>query len=177
MFDSAYNFNCVGYTRSAKKNIILGIRHFSFSTPKHRYLVEAEQYINHIYIVQYYPAKYKKHTKKYMLLTHEFKCMPIIGTCIKIMLSILEKDKLATFSFIGANTYDPISDTEEGIDRNQRWKVYKYAMEAKMGTEIFTHAMVPALSRYVMINKQQDIDFMLYEIDRIFNLIYEKGVC
>ena len=59
-------------------------------------------------------------------------------------------------------------------DQTKRWRVNKYAMEAQMGTQTFTHAMLPALSRYVMVNKTQDEAFILAEIERVFAELYDK---
>lgn len=111
-----------------------------------------------------------------MIMTNEFKCMTIVGTCIQIMLDILNRDPLATFGFIGSNTYDPVTKTTEPMDQTKRWRVYKHAMEAQMETETFTHVMLPELSRYVMVNKQKNTDFILAEIERVFSELFDKDI-
>lgn len=174
MFDSSYPFYGLGLTKSLLPNYIIGIRHYGFKTAKHRYLVEVECYENNIYIIQYYSAHYKTHPKKYMIMTNEFKCTRIVGTCINIMLEILKKDNLASFGFIGSNTYNPDTKEEESIDQTQRWRVYKHAMEGRMGTETFSHAWLPEMSRYVMVNNAHDPKFILREINVMFDSLYDK---
>jgi hypothetical protein len=110
------------------------------------------------------------------MLTKEYQCPAIVRTCINIMHYILQKNQAATFGFIGANTYDPITKTEEPVDNTKRYRVYKYAMEGRMGTVTFAHAWLPRLSRYVMVNKSQNKEFILDEINRIFQVLYQKEV-
>jgi len=176
VFDSFFEFNCVGYTKSANREHLLGIWHYSFKSPKHRYLVEIEHYIKNIYVIQYFPIIHKNNPRKYMLLTNEHQCRPIVGTCIRILLDILSKNELATFGFIGSNTYNPETGQEESMNETQRWKVYRHAMESRIGVETFSHAWLPMLSRYVMVNKKSDVNDTLNEINRIFSKMYDKEI-
>jgi hypothetical protein len=63
------------------------------------------------------------------------------------MTDILKRNPEASFGFIGSNTYNPITKEEEPIDHTKRFKVYKHAMEAKMGPVTFSHAWLPKLSQ------------------------------
>lgn len=90
------------------------------------------------------------------------------------MLGIWKKNPLASFGFIGANTYNPDTKTEEPVDNTQRWRIYKHAMENNFGPETFKHGSQSTNSRYVMLNKKNDVNFLSKEIDKIFEANYDK---
>lgn len=168
MFDSAYPFRCIGYDKTNTPSVLAGIRFFSFRTENHRYIVEVECYKENIYIIQYYAAIHKNAKNKYSLLTAEGKAGKIIRTCINIMVEIYAKDQLASFGFIGSNNIG------EHTANTKRYRVYKKAMEIRMGTNSFTHAHNPVMSKYFMINKKKNPDEFLSLVDAMFSDMYDK---
>ncbi|WP_029275292.1 hypothetical protein [Pedobacter borealis] len=174
MFESFYPIHCSGFKKSLHVNQIKGIWYYSFRTENYRYIVEVEFYVNDFYVVQYYTTKYKTHPKKFQILTNEHKCRKIVGTCVQIMLGIWKKNPLASFGFIGANTYDPETHLEEPVDNTQRWKIYKHAMEQNFGPETFKHGAQSNNSRYVMLNKKKDVIELNNEINQLFEQNYDK---
>ncbi|RZK67660.1 MAG: hypothetical protein EOO95_02270 [Pedobacter sp.] len=174
MFDSFYPFYCVGYKKSELKGEIIGIRYFSFKTASFRYIVEVEYYPNDFHVIQYYTTKYKNHPKKFQIMTHEFKCRKIIGTCVKIMYGVWMKNPIASFGFVGANTYDPITKKEEPIDNTKRWRVYTHAMENYFGTNTFKHGFQSHNSSYSLLNKKNDVEKLDKEVNELFARLYEK---
>lgn len=174
MFDSFYPFYCVGFRKSELVDIN-GIRIYGFRTAKHRYIVEIECYPHDFYVIQYYTTKYKSHPKKFQILTNEYKCRKIVGTCVKIMHGIWLKNPLASFGFVGANSFDPVTKIEEPIDNTKRWRIYTYAMENHFGTNTFTHGSQEHNSSYVLLNKQKDVDELSKEVDNLFRRVYDKN--
>ena len=176
MFESFYKVHCGGFKKSLHVDQIHGIWYYSFRTEQNtRYLVEVEHYLHDFYVVQYYTTKYKNHPKKFQILTNEHNCRKIVGTCVRIMYSIWEKNPTASFGFIGANTYDPETGNEEPVNNTQRWKIYKHAMEQNFGPETFAHGAQSFNSRYVMLNKKKDVVKLNNEINKFFEANYDKA--
>ncbi|MFN0293118.1 hypothetical protein [Pedobacter helvus] len=107
-------------------------------------------------------------------MTNEHKCRKIVGTCVKIMYEVWRANPLCSFGFIGANTYDPITRTEEKIDNTQRWRIYKHAMENHFGTETFAHGDQERNSSYVMLNKKKDVEELSGKLTGMFSQLYYK---
>lgn len=134
--------------------------------------MEVEEYLHDIFILKYYQKKHRKHPKKFQILSEEYKAHTIVGTCVRIMLSIYSKNMKASFGFIGANSYNPATREEEPLNNTQRFRIYKYAMEQLISTDTFTHGMDEDSSSYIMINKRCDIEFVAGEAKRMFTALY-----
>lgn len=173
MFDSFYPFYGLGFLKSELADVE-GIKLYGFKTASFRYIVEIECYPYDFYVIQYYTANHKNHPKKFQILTHEHKCRKIVGTCVKIMHSIWLKNPQASFGFIGANTYNPVTKKEEKVDNTKRWRIYSYAMENHFGTNTFTHGSQVHNSSYVLFNKLKDIEKLSAQITSLFNRFYVK---
>lgn len=178
MFDSFYELSGLGNTSSPiKPNLRTKICKYRFCTPEINYILEVECYKFNFYVIQYYNRKYKNHPRKYQILTNEHKARPIIGTCMKVIQMFSEMDPLASFGFIGANSYDPITGKEEKIDSTKRWKIYKYAVENEYGPETFKHAINKLNSSYILLRRRNDMApaKLLDNILTVVSEFYEKA--
>jgi len=172
MFDSFFQFNKVGKETPYSTTFLKNIWYYNFRSRKSLFIVEVEEYQHHIFVLKYYQKKHKKHPKKFQILSDEYKAATVIGTCIRIMLSIYHKNNKASFGFIGANSFNPESGEEEPINNTQRFRIYKYAMEELIGTESFTHGMEEDSSSYIMISNKCDVHFIASEAKRMFTELY-----
>lgn len=154
MFDSWYKFSKVGVDKTHNKKYLKEVITYSFKSDRNYYLVEVEAYTNHIYIVKFYLKKDKQNPLKYHLLTNENKGSRIISTCIRIMFHIYQKNRLASFGFIGANTISKESGFEEPKQLTKRFRIYKMTMHALFGAETFTHYADNKHSAYLMVNNK-----------------------
>lgn len=174
MFDSYYPYYPLGFTKSELVQEIHGIKKYGFKTDANRYIVEIECYPSQFFVIQYYTAKNKNHPKKFQIMTHEHQCRKIIGTCVKIMHELWVQIPMASFGFVGANTYNPITKLEEPVDNTKRWRVYKHAMENYFDPDDFTHGSQTHNSSYVLLNKRVDVKKLDDEVNTLFEKLYEK---
>ncbi|GAA4795334.1 hypothetical protein GCM10023231_24690 [Olivibacter ginsenosidimutans] len=163
MFDGSYHFQKVGNQIPNGRPYLERLLTFTFRTDPvskrnkgHIYIVEVEKYNHNIYVIKYYPKRLKNSPKRFNILTGEKKCSKIVGTCLQIMLYILERDKFANFGFLGSNSYDPSTQKEESKSNTKRFRVYKRAMENTFGDENFTHFNDIESSVYIIMNNNND---------------------
>ncbi len=156
MFDSYYPFHKVGVVKPLSNKYLKEIITYNFKSRSNYYLVEVERYELDIYIIKFYLKKDKRNSHKYNVLTNENRCSRIINTCVKIMLEIYNKDKLASFGFVGANTIRRDTGFEEPKVQTKRFMVYKRVMYALLGVQTFTHYYDASNSTYLMLNNKSE---------------------
>lgn len=172
MFDSHYRFCKVGSDKAHNKKYLNNVITYSFRSGNY-YLVEVEVYSDDIYIIKYYLKRHKSNPLRYNLLTNEQKCGKVVSTCIRIMLSIYQKNPLASFGFLGANTVK--TNYEEPKAITKRFKVYKYAVISLFGFETFTHHQDLEHSTYLMINnKHKDIETIKEKARKMFDDLFPE---
>lgn len=110
------------------------------------YIVLVEQYKYDVFAVKFYPKKWRNSKNKYRLLTRTYEPRRIINTCINIMLSIYDKNKNASFGFVGANRID------ESIKETKRYKVYSTIIATYFSDQLFYHKENKDKSAYLLIN-------------------------
>jgi hypothetical protein len=131
---------------------------YQFNTEKYPYLIEVERYPRQIYVFKFYRRLHKKNKQRFNLMTNEGRCSRIVGTCFNIFLSIYEKNPLASFGFLGANTIDIQKQIIEPKNETRRFVVYRQAVQNYFGTTTFSHFSNPENSIYLAIsNKNKDI--------------------
>ncbi len=156
MFDCYYRFNKVGVDKAHNKTYLKEIVTYSFKSNHNYYLVEVEVYRYNVFIIKYFLKKHKHSSLKYNILTNENRCSKVVSTCIRIMLQIHDKNPLASYGFLGANTVKSETGYSEPKRITKRFLVYRRAMYALFGTETFTHFMDLEHSAYLMISNQDD---------------------
>lgn len=131
---------------------------YQFRTELYPYLIEVEQYPYQIYVFKFYRRLHKKNKQRYNLLTNENKCSRIVATCFNIFLTIFEKNTLASFGFMGANTIDEARHIIEPKSETRRFIVYRQAVQNYFGMETFSHFEDRETSIYLSIsNRNKDV--------------------
>jgi hypothetical protein len=173
VFDSYYQLNKVGVDKAHNKKYLIEVITYSFKSDRNYYLVEVELYRYDIYIIKFFLKKDKRNKLKYNVLTSENRCSKIISTCVRIMLQIHEKNLLASFGFLGANTIKKEIGYNEPKEMTKRFQVYKKAMYALLGIKTFTHYYDADNSTYLMINnKCKSVEGSFNNAKKMFEEIY-----
>ena len=124
---------------------------YTFKSPKSHqwYWVWVEVYERNLYAVKFHLKAHRQSPDKYSLMTGLNEARPVIHTCIAIMQEISEKDKRASFGFIGANMKD------ETVGYTKRFKVYSRMMATYFSEEVFEHFLLVSKSAYLLIRKSE----------------------
>ena len=171
MFDVYYAFNKVDTERPIKNNFLICTHNYTFKAGATPYIAKVEEYPDNIFIIKFFRKQDRKRIDRYHVLTNEFKCTKIVSTCIRILISILEKNENASFGFLGANTIN--KEYEELRGETKRFKIYKRAMENLVGENIFEHTMDTINSTYLMVNRRnQTTDDFIERAKEMFNEIF-----
>lgn len=111
-----------------------------FFSDKYKYHVHVDKFDNHLYLVAFFPHLDKSFfTKQHMLsktgqkyndqFTYQTKeniFYDVIGLMLDKCKSILDKDKLASFSYMGAP--DILTDKDDNLHNTKRFRVYNKLM-------------------------------------------------
>jgi len=134
-----------------EQNIATTIKLYRFKSTKSNlsYIVRVEVYPQHIYAIKFYLKKHSNSPNKYRLMANTYEPRRIINTCINIMLSIYENDKLASFGFIGANGIG-----ENTTYNTKRFRVYTTLIATYFTWENFVHKENKEKSTYLIVNRK-----------------------
>lgn len=153
MFEGYYTFNKANVdTPLNYKKHLLKTHIYRFKTEgRTPYIVHVEEYPGHIFIIKFFRKKDRNNKNRFNIVTNEGRCTKIVTTCIRILVSILHKVPDASFGFLGAHT---VTKSEvESKTNTQRFRIYKFAMENRIGENLFVHSMDEIHSTYLMVNK------------------------
>jgi len=117
---------------------------------------------------------------RYIASTNRFTfkgVIKVILTCAKLIPEMMEIFPNASFVIKASEGIDLQTNTEEQESNNQRFRIYKYALNQVIGNENFQHYEYPDISVYFLINKR-DCDDLEDKHERIkkeligkFNLV------
>src|ERR1700740_170451 len=130
---------------------------YKFKAAKRLYLIHVDEHEHKTYIIKFFTQKSEKSKYKYNLLVGDYDASRIIATCVNVMLDILEKNELASFAFIGAETYEDGQSLEKG-KISKRFSIYRKLMANKFGVINFTHIEVAEKNAYLMYNVKNKPD-------------------
>lgn len=147
MLQSAYPF----YFIQSDKGELKGLLHvllYRFKSTKSNlvYIVRVEEYEYNIYAVKFYQKSHSLSKNKYRIMTNTNEPRRIINTCVNIMLTVYQKNKKASFGFVGANGFD------EDISYTKRYRVYSRIIATYFSDEHFYHKENIEKSAYMLIN-------------------------
>lgn len=150
MIEDSYPFTYLCNTKPDLEGIEgISLYHFKSSKSHLLYIVRVEKYRHSTYGVKFYLKNHSASENKYKLLTNTHEPRKIVYTCINIMLSIYEKDKLASFGFIGSGYIN-----EENKDEpTKRFKFYSRIIATLFSDDFFQHKENLRKSTYLLINK------------------------
>lgn len=173
MFEGFYYFNKGNTVKPISDKYLICTHNYSFNSEKTRYLVQVEQYPLSIYIIKFHRKQDKGRKDRYNILTAEFKCVKIVSTCIRILISIYKKDALASFGFLGANCIGENGNGDEPKSNTKRFRIYKRAMENLISEDLFFHSMDIRNSTYLMVNKRHEsVDDIINKAKHMFEDIF-----
>lgn len=167
MFSDGFDFQYVTSLKGGPTDSFQKVYLYSFRAENERYIFRAEKFGFDVYAVKFYPKKFELSDDKYRLLTNEGKAPRIIATCLRIMLSILEDNPNASFCFRGAELIG-----EEKAD-SKRFRIYRYAIEARFSSVRFTHYHYKAQSVYLLLNRANQAPDLLEKVQQQFLQIFE----
>lgn len=119
MLQSAYPFYLIQIDKGDSSGL-LHVLLYRFKSTKSNlvYMVRVEEYQYNIYAVKFYQKSHSLSKDKYRIMTNTNEPRRIINTCINIMLTVYQKNKKASFGFVGANGFN------EDISYTKRYRVY-----------------------------------------------------
>lgn len=147
MLQSAYPFYLIQSDKGDSKGL-LHILLYRFKSTKSNlvYIVRVEEYEYNIYAVKFYQKSHSLSKNKYRIMTNTNEPRRIINTCVNIMLTVYQKNKKASFGFVGANGFD------EDISYTKRYRVYSRIIATYFSDEHFYHKENIEKSAYMLIN-------------------------
>lgn len=147
MLQSAYPFYLIQSDKGDSKGL-LHILLYRFKSTKSNlvYIVRVEEYEYDIYAVKFYQKSHSLSKNKYRIMTNTNEPRRIINTCVNIMLTVYQKNKKASFGFVGANGFD------EDISYTKRYRVYSRIIATYFSDEHFYHKENIEKSAYMLIN-------------------------
>lgn len=178
MFETGYAFTEL-HRKPASSEHYLYDHKFKFKEGKRVYHVDVEQYRHNIYVVKFYPDKYSNNPHRYSIVLNDCQYpQRIIRTCVNIMLYLLNKDKLASFGFIGAHKtiHKRRKPNEpEPDEKTQRYRIYRGLAANLFGHFKFTHVTNEKKSAYLLANNEnEDIEQLIKDAILIFSHIYPQ---
>ncbi|MEM6831968.1 MAG: hypothetical protein AAF551_15765 [Bacteroidota bacterium] len=142
---------------------------YSFNGKSSRYLVEVEAWEMDVYVLKFYSKKHKNSKHKFSLLSDDFDAQGVIGTVIRIAVKILEKNRNASFGFIGSPR------KEENQGNTQRFRVYRQIMKNFFGYDTWEHFESEKSSSYLMLNNcHENPQDKAVDIVTMFSEIYDE---
>lgn len=160
MFDSGYP--CVNLGKDHNNpfidppDFLYTCRHRFVTERKDVYLVEVKCFQPSIYIVEFYLRKdrFSRKREKYGKITNRGNAFKVISTCFKVMASVFQQDRLASFAFIGAASTTPFM--EENEMETQRFRIYRYASLNLFDEILFEQLQNAEKSGYLILNNKAD---------------------
>lgn len=145
---------------------------YKFMVDGKYYLATFEEYLHHVYILQFCLEENKEMPDKFNQLANvgPIKAKNIIATCVHIGLSIYDKDPLASFFFTASTTGNELVNSNPV--RNKRLSVYKYFAEFFFDSRKFTHLSFLDKNSYLILNKsseQKEVD-IIQKMEEILNI-------
>lgn len=172
MFDSQpYEMKFVQKSSPVKKDDFLFALIFKFFTNERlKYIVRAEYFENDIFAIKYYVARDRKRDDKYYRLTNKFDAVSVFITCASVLPMILKIYPKASFCFNATRSREDKRDRIEGIENNQRFRLYTKVVQRFIGDETFEHYTFEEVSSYLLVNKSScfDVEIRKNEIREFF---------
>lgn len=142
-------------------------RYYTFRTRKNRrYVVEAEQYQHHVYVLKFYPLAFKGSPNRFKLLVNDGDAFRILSTCLRVFADICRRDPLASAGFIGEALVGESKVT------TKRFRVYFQSVATFVDSVEFTHYALPAISAYFLKNDANQETGLMNSVKQLFRELY-----
>jgi len=128
---------------------------YKFFTNKNvKYIVRAEMHKENVFAVKYYASFQRKLDHKYQMLTVKGDAHKVILTCSMLLPILLSKYPTASFALNGSRTISPANNKVERMSNNQRFRIYSFFIDLKIGRQTFEHYVFEEVSSYLLVNKK-----------------------
>ena len=152
---------------SHKDGPLVCSHYYTFRTRKNRrYVVVAEQYVHHVYVLKYYPLSHKNSPNRFKLLTNDGDAFRILSTCLRVFADIQERDALASAGFIGESLVG------EDEANTKRFRIYVQSVITFIGLQDFVHHPSVAASAYFLQNKANPEPDLMRKVEQMFQELY-----
>lgn len=127
---------------------------FVSSRKKLRFVIEIDEFEHNFYAIKFYPKHLKKSVDRYNLITNNGDVIRILLSCASSIPIILEKNKLASFGFVGSRIKSKKNKSfSESFYQNKRYRIYSTLIQEVIGNKYFDHFEFNNLSAYLLLNK------------------------
>lgn len=141
--------------------------YYTFRTRKNRrYVVQAEQYQHHVYVLKFYPLAFKNSPNRFKLLVNDGDAFRILSTCLRVFADIYRHDPLASAGFIGEAL------AGESQVMTKRFRVYFQSVVTFIDAADFVHHPLPAISAYFLECRANPEPGLLTTVEQMFRELY-----
>lgn len=141
--------------------------YYTFRTRKNRrYVVEAEQYNYHVYVLKFYPLALKLSPNRFKLLVNDGDAFRILSTMLRVFADICRRDPLASAGFIGEALIG------ESKVVTKRFRVYFQSVATFIDATDFDHYALPAISAYFLENRANSEPELKEKVEQMFRELY-----
>ena len=152
---------------SGKDGPLVCTHFYTFRTRKNRrYVVEAEQYQHHVYVLKYYPLALKASLNRFKLLVNDGDAFRILTTCTQIFLDICRRDPFASAGFVGEAL------AGESKVNTKRFRVYLKMVTEYVGPMRFIHHPMPTISAYFLECRANPEPDLKDKVEQMFRELY-----
>jgi hypothetical protein len=85
MFNSSFPYSLLTIKHEDDASFHIKTSVYRTQNKEHRYILHVEEYIDNMYVIKFYPLRYKRHDKRYQLLSGDDVMQPLIGTALQII--------------------------------------------------------------------------------------------
>lgn len=140
-------------------------------TSEGNYVIHVEEYLENIFVLKFYPVRFKRYQNKYHMISNDYVMQDVIGTSLQVLLSMFNTHQNASFGFVA--TASVIGIFSEAKSNNQRFRIYKQVMQNFFGHETFLHFLDVENSAYLMANKAiKDVNDFIARMQVRFSDLY-----
>lgn len=160
--DEGYPFTFTMNDKSEANELLLYTMQYRFRSAKshHTYIVRVEKYLHHAYCLKFFDKAMMLSKDKFSLRSNTFEPRTIFYTLYHIMIDVLNKDRQASFFFIGAQ-----DEKDEIGEATRRFRVYRKFVSSIIGENKFAHYKFNELSLYVLVNNNAPIESQLLAVE------------
>jgi hypothetical protein len=150
---------------------------YTFFSPrtKLKYVLRAEYFCTNTFAIKFYAKRDKRLLNKYSRIVNRGDAKNILLTAGKVIEPLLREYPNASFAFAGARSLDPVTNTVESYEKNQRFRIYKELIIRYVGVSTFEQISYDKISCYLLLNKKNnDLEGKRKEIEESFQNTYDE---
>lgn len=140
---------------------------FTSSDNNQRYIIRAEYHKGDIFGIKFYAKNHEHSKNKYQIITGYKYPIRVFITCASVIPLLSKTYPKASFGFIGARSIKQ-NVIIENQEMNIRFKIYTNHIPQLIGDKLFEHYEYPAISSYLIVNRNHDTESKKSEIEEMF---------